>query len=126
MTIQNTFKWSAVLFLTLSSSCNKDAETDTGNGVCTELAEGRWFMAGSVYGMSMDAILTLNDAGCSFTFSDWNMSMDVPDGGTIQGDAVTLDGNGTREWGDCEGIADDNSTIVGACSDGATFEMNFQ
>jgi hypothetical protein len=129
MPTRNTNKWSAALLLTLFPACNKDADTDlddTASGACTALTEGRWDLAGSTFGMSMDAILTLSDDGCAFTFSDWNMSMDVPDGGTAQGDSITLNGSGTREWSNCTGIAEDNASVVGACDDGATFEMNLQ
>jgi hypothetical protein len=120
---------SAVFLLILCPACNKDADTDlddTASGTCTELTEGRWDLTGSSFGMSMDAILTLSEGGCAFTFSDWNMSMDVPDGGTAQGDSITLNGSGTREWSNCTGTAEDNASVVGACDDGATFAMNLQ
>jgi hypothetical protein len=138
MTTQNTLRWSIALLFTLGTACNKEAETDavdtaetgdtvdTASETCAALTEGHWDMAGSAFGMSMDADLALSEDGCAFTFSGWNMNMDVPDGGTIQGDTITLSGNGRREWAACSGTAEDSSTVVGACSDGATFEMNLQ
>ena len=48
--------------------------------------------------------------------------MDVPDGGFIEDDVVTLTGSGNRNWGECEGTATDTE-MAGQCSDGATFTM---
>ncbi len=129
MTTQTTLRCATGLLLALTSACNKDADTDngdTGSESCAALTEGHWDITGSAFGMNMDADLALSEDGCAFTFSGWNMNMDVPDGGTIQGDTITLNGTGMREWGNCEGTADDDSSVVGACGDGATFDMKLQ
>ena len=117
-----------ILFSILGVACNSDDHSHTddsgtpGNGDCVVLEDSHWTMNGSVFGMSMDADLTVSADGCSFSFSNWNMNMDVPDGGFIEDDVVTLTGSGNRNWGECEGTATDTE-MAGQCSDGATFTM---
>ena len=97
------------------------ADTDVAV-TCTTLPEGVWVMTGNCFGMTMSGTLTLDNTGCAFTFSDWNMSMDVPKGGKVAGDEVTFTGAG---WEDCTGtVADD--VVTGGCDNGCTYEMSPQ
>ncbi|MEZ4236867.1 MAG: hypothetical protein R3F59_12075 [Myxococcota bacterium] len=93
-----------------------------GKDGCTAPAEGAWTMDGSCFGMEMSASVALDADGCSFTFSDWDMAMDVPAGGTVTGTDVALTGDG---WDDCTGTTD-GATISGTCGDGCTFDMAAQ
>nr|MBA2320503.1 hypothetical protein [Deltaproteobacteria bacterium] len=86
---------------------------------CTAITEGDWTADGSCLGMMMSATLTVGTDGCSFEFSNWDMQMDVPDGGTVSGSDVTLTGDG---WTDCTGTTDGTS-INGTCGDGCAFDM---
>src|SRR5687767_7407592 len=67
-----------------------DDDDDTA-AACTPLEAGGWSMDGSCFGMLMTATLTVEADGCSFTFSNWNMAMSVPVGGSVSGTDVTLD-----------------------------------
>ncbi len=81
---------------------------DTGEGsadttvdpACTALAAGSWNVNGSCIGMLMTGDMTLDASGCSFTLGGWNMAMDIPAGGTVEGDTVTFTG---RSWTGCTG-----------------------
>lgn len=99
---------------------------DGGTEGCTALQEGTWTMDGAAGGgMAMEATLTLDTDGCSFTFTDWNMSMgNLPAGGTVAGDQVTLSGDAYFET--CTGTANaDGSEVTGVCADdGAGFSMS--
>jgi hypothetical protein len=104
------------------------ATLDSGTGgtteSCTVFTEGDWEVTGSAVGMTMTGTLTLDPDGCSFAFSDWNMGMDSPEGGTVVGDTVTLNGNsGSRDWSECSGTASDANTASIQCADGATVNM---
>jgi hypothetical protein len=91
---------------------------DEPSGECTAPAEGPWTMNGSCFGMAMAATLTVEADGCSFTFSDWDMAMSSPTGGTVSGDEVTLD------WPELDGCAGttDGATMEGSCGDGCTWD----
>jgi hypothetical protein len=95
-----------------------DDDDDTPAG-CTAVAEGGWSASGSCFGHDMTATLTLGADGCSFTLSSWNMPMSTPDGGTVEGSEVMLDG---ADWTECTGTTD-GSSISGTCSDGCDFDM---
>ena len=41
----------------------------------------------------MDADLDMKAKGCSFAFSNWNMSMSVPEAVTVSGSNVALTGD---------------------------------
>lgn len=106
------------LFLAACSGDTSDEHTDT--SACTELADGTWSASGTCFGMAMSATLTSN--GCSFAFSDWNMAMSVPEGGTVDGTDITFSGTG---WDDCVGTTTDGTSIEGSCAgSGCTFEMS--
>ena len=98
---------------------------DTTGDACTALQEGRWSTTGACFGMPMDAEVTMDVDNCAFTFSDWNMAMSVPDGGTIAGDTLTFTGDG---WTDCTGTIDeDGSSVTGVCAEsGCAFGMTAQ
>ena len=97
-------------------------DTDTNEPAgCTAPSEGVWTMSGSCFGMDMVGTLTLEADGCSFTFSDWDMAMSVPEGGTVSGNAVTFTGAG---WNDCTGTTDGTS-MSGGCGDGCTYDGSF-
>jgi hypothetical protein len=70
--------------------------------------------------MGMSANVTLTGDGCTFEFSDWNMMMDVPKGGSLVDDALTLSGSGG--WSSCTGTAEEKSMDV-VCRDGCVFHM---
>jgi hypothetical protein len=95
-----------------------DTDTDTETG-CTPLTEGPWTADGSCFGMVMSATLTVGTDGCSFTFSDWDMAMSVPEGGTVAGSDIALTG---ANWDDCTGTTDGTS-MQGTCGDGCAFTM---
>lgn len=67
---------------------------------CTALTAGSWNVNGSCIGMLMTGDMTLDASGCSFTLGGWNMAMDIPAGGTVEGDTVTFTG---RNWAGCTG-----------------------
>lgn len=100
--------------------------TDGTDGSCVALQEGDWTTDGAAGGgMPMQATLTLGEDGCSFTFSDWNMAMtNLPAGGTVAGDQVTLSGDAYFET--CTGTVNaDGSAASGICDDdGAGWEMS--
>ena len=100
-----------------------DSDTDTDVG-CTKMVEGVWSMDGSCYGMAMSATLTLDPKdACTFAFSDWNMAMESPGGGSVSG--TTLHLSGLDGWDTCEGKTDGKSA-AGTCPDRAycVFEMS--
>lgn len=107
---------------TTDSGADTDTEdTDTPTTGCTAPSEGGWSMNGSCFGMLMTGTLTVESDGCSFTFSDWDMPMSVPDGGTVDGDDVTLDWPGLDG---CTGTTDGTS-MEGSCGDGCTWDGTF-
>jgi hypothetical protein len=57
-----------------------------------------------------------------FTFSDWNMMMESPGGGSVSGTRLTL--SGLDGWDTCTGETD-GKTATGTCPDRAqcVFEM---
>jgi hypothetical protein len=102
---------------TTDTDIDTDFETD---GSCSPIVEGGWTANGSCFGMLMTATLTLSAQGCTFAFSDWDMAMDVPEGGKVSGaDEVALTGPG---WESCTGESD-GATMSGTCDDGCTFEL---
>ena len=106
----------------LDGGTDDSAPTDPSSTGCTALSEGRWTGDGPAFGMEMGATLTLDVSGCSFTFSDWSMAMDVPAGGTVAGDEVTL--NGSAYWESCSGTATSSDAFTVVCADdGASLEM---
>jgi hypothetical protein len=114
-------KHALTLLLLCACAANKDTPADDSDtpddATCPALEAGTWSGNGSCFGMSMSA--TLSADGCGFTFSDWNMAMDVPEGGELDGETFTLTGDG---WTDCTGTATATS-MEGACDDGCVFEM---
>lgn len=94
-------------------------DTDTVDVTCTTLAEGSWLVNGACIGMDMTGTLTLDQSGCGFEFSAWSMMMDMPAGGTVDGDSVTLTGAG---WTDCTGTLA-GGVVDGTCGDGCAFHM---
>lgn len=109
----------------VAAACAGDtdvADTDTDDPAgCTTPSEGAWTMNGSCFGMAMGGTLTVEADDCSFTFSDWDMAMSVPSGGTVSGDTVNFTGAG---WDDCSGTTDGTS-MTGACGDGCTYDGSF-
>lgn len=97
-----------------------DVGTETTTGAaCTELTSGTWTADGLAFGMAMGVVLEMDVAGCSFTLTDWSMSMggDLPESGTVDGDQVTLAGP-TSYWASCTGTAAaDGTSIDGTCAD---------
>lgn len=91
-----------------------------GDGDCTALADGTWSLGGAALGMAMTATVTMDPAACTFTFSEWSMAMVVPDGGVVDGDTVTLTGEG---FDDCVGTIGEDGGVEGTCGDGDAFTM---
>ena len=91
-----------------------------GSPQCTALADGTWAVDGTAIGMAMTVTITMDAEACTFAFSEWSMAMEVPDGGVIDGDAVTLTGDG---FDDCAGTVAADGTVEGTCGDGGTFSM---
>ena len=94
---------------------------DTGEGsadttvepACTALTAGSWNVNGSCIGMLMTGEMTLDASGCSFTLGGWNMAMDIPAGGTVEGDTVTFTG---RNWTGCTGtVASTGMRVDATC-----------
>jgi hypothetical protein len=127
----------AFVLIGLLTACSEN-ETDTSGGACsllpvtagatcTELASGTWTVGGPALGMPMDATVTMDSAGCTFTFSEWSMQMDpdlVPTGGVIDGDTLALTGTVDR-WSECVATIDASDVISGTCcDDGAGFDMS--
>jgi len=77
-----------------------DVADTTVEPACTALAAGSWNVNGSCIGMLMTGDMTLDASGCSFTLGGWNMAMDIPAGGTVEGDTVTFTG---LSWTGCTG-----------------------
>jgi hypothetical protein len=108
-------RWWVTLAVVALSACDGG-----GTGTCTALADGTWTVDGTAIGMAMTATVTMDPGACTFTFSEWSMAMAVPEGGVIDGDAVTLSGDG---FDDCVGEIAANGTVEGTCGDGGTFSM---
>ncbi len=91
-----------------------------GDATCTPLASGEWTINGSAMGMPMGATVTMDADKCEFAFSDWSMEMlSLPIGGSIDGTALTLDGD--AHWSSCTGTVDAEGTgASGTCSDDGT------
>lgn len=106
----------------VDSDTDTDADTDADTDTCLALTAGRWDLDGPAFGMAMDADLAMDVDGCSFTFANWNMSMSVPDGGTVSGSNVTF--TGSSYWTTCTGTATSKADASGTCSDdGANWTM---
>lgn len=89
-------------------------------GDCAAPTPGTWEAAGSCFGMSMTVTLAEGDDACAFTLEDWSMDHgDAPDGGSIDGDAVSLTGEG---FDGCTGTLD-GDTMSGICGDGCAWEL---
>lgn len=99
-----------------------DDTDDTDNTVtCDPLADGRYAARGSCFGMTMGVMLDMDDARCSFVLDDWSMNHgDLPDGGTVDGDQVTLSGPG---FDGCAGTID-GDVVSGTCDDGCAWELS--
>jgi hypothetical protein len=109
-------RWTAVI--AALAACN-------GGGDCTELASGGWTTDGAAGGgMEMTGTLTMDAKTCTFTMTDWSMAMtNLPDGGTVDGDQVTLSGADIPVG--CVGTAsEDGTSVEGACEDGSAFSMH--
>jgi len=98
------------------------AETDT---PCVVLQSGTWVGSGDAFPMKMNVTLTMNAGACSFTLK-WSMNHGAnADGGTLQGDTVTLFSNGTDYYYSCVGTADGPGHVSGVCADdGASFDLS--
>lgn len=86
------------------------ADTEVGP-LCTSIAAGAWNVNGTCIGMLMTGDLTVDASGCGFTLGGWNMNMDVPAGGTIDGETVSFTG---RNWLTCTGTVAANGRRVDA------------
>jgi hypothetical protein len=68
--------------------------------------------------MLLDASLTMDVTGCTFAFSDWNMGMDSPSGGSVTGTTATF--AGSSHWESCEGEIDGSNGVSALCTDDST------
>ena len=100
-----------------------DGDTDTDTDVsCEPIDEGRWTMGGTQFGMTMAADVAVDVAACAFAFSNWNMAMSVPDGGTMNGTAIQL--TGSDDWSTCTGVAESATEASGTCASGGSWTMS--
>ena len=104
------------------STADSDTDGATEEG-CTELTSGDWVGSGAAFGMSMGVELEMDAEGCTFELNNWSMNMgSLPDGGTVDGDQVTLAGD--SYWESCVGTADSVGEVSGVCDDdGAAFSL---
>jgi hypothetical protein len=97
---------------------------DSGEEVaCAILDDGLYEVLGSCFGHTMTVDLAMDDSACSFTLDDWSMVMgQIPSGGTVAGDEVTLSG-----WSleGCVGTAD-GGTLSGVCDGGCAWEFTYE
>lgn len=89
-----------------------------GSGECTALEDGEWAFDGAAIGMAMGGTVTMDVDGCTFEISEWTMAMsDLPTGGEVVGDEVTLTGEDAY-WSTCTGKVDSaGKAVSGACAD---------
>jgi len=117
---------SACASKTVDSGDDSDAsETDTDvEPACVALTSGRWEGSGPAFGMAMGVDLTMDEADCSFTLTNWSMDMGpIADAGTVDGEEVTLAGPDDY-WSSCTGTVEDAGSVSGVCTeDGAAFEL---
>ncbi|MFZ5479276.1 MAG: hypothetical protein ACOZNI_21100 [Myxococcota bacterium] len=117
--------------LALLAACpggTADSEPLKGGETCTALTTGTWTFTGPAWGMGdnpMDGDVAMDAESCTFTLGEWDMVMDdLPAGGAVDGDQVTLDGLNSY-WRSCLGTATE-TTVSGVCEDdGLAFEMAF-
>ena len=100
---------------------DSDTDTDTDTDSCKPIKSGRWAAGGTAYGMSMYADVAVDAKACSFTFSNWNMGMSVPEGGTMDGTDIEL--TGSTFWSTCTGGAKSPTEAEGVCGGGETWMM---
>lgn len=130
--------WASMLVCVAVVGCNTGGDSDAGgdtNGSDTEatdgtndaapcavLEAGSYTAKGSCFGMKMGADLAFDVDSCTFTFDNWSMDMSVnPDGGTVDGDDVTMTGGGMDG---CTGTID-GGTMQGVCDDGCAWTFTF-
>jgi hypothetical protein len=88
---------------------------------CDSLFTGGWTASGEGFGMggsTMTASLEFSQGGCSFTLTDWDMAMDMPSGGTLDGSAVTLTDDAGEPWRNCTGTIASETSMSGTCDGG--------
>ncbi len=100
-----------------------DSEPLVGGDTCVALTSGPWTFSGEAFGMgdaTMGGDVTFDAEACTFTISNWSMTMDdLPTGGALDGDSVQLDGLSSR-WRTCTGTAPDEDNASGTCSEDNT------
>jgi hypothetical protein len=104
----------AVVSMTLSCT---DKNEDSAAGE----TDADWAMGGTAYGMAMNADVAVDVDACSFEFSDWNMGMSVPEGGTMNGTDIQL--TGSDFWSTCTGVAKSPTEAEGLCGGGESWAM---
>lgn len=93
---------------------------DTNEPACVAVADGTYVATGSCFAMTMTVDLAFDAGACAFSLDNWSMNHgDAPDGGSLDGDAVTLTGTG---FDGCAGTwaAD---AMTGTCDDGCVWEL---
>jgi hypothetical protein len=94
---------------------------DAAERTCDALPSGGWTVDGACFGMSMGVGLAFDADDCSFTLDDWSMTHGgMPEGGTVDGDAVLLTGG---DFEGCEGALD-GASMSGVCPDGCAWELS--
>jgi hypothetical protein len=96
-----------------------------GSDTCTSLEDGGWTFDGAAIGMTMGGTVEMDVTNCLFAISEWSMEMsDLPSGGEVEGDTVTLSGDAPY-WASCTGkVNTDGTEVSGNCDDGAAFTMS--
>jgi hypothetical protein len=123
----------ALLLLALTACGTAGDATDEGvdtdvvdtqvGSACTVLKDGTWDASGTCFGMRMSTTLTFDAASCTFTLTDWDMEMETPNptGGSVDGDAVSLDG---EPWAtSCTATASAPNRFTGTCEEGCAFQF---
>lgn len=111
----------SLLPLLLAGSACDGSTADSGEaGSCETLADGSYEVRGSCFGMTMTVSVDMDDPACTFVLDDWSMDHgEQPDGGTVDGDQVSLSGEGFEG---CTGTVDGDG-VSGICEDGCAWEL---
>lgn len=104
---------------TTTDSTTTTSETTQTTPACTEVTTGdNWAWYGECPQMKTPCVVTFTD--CSVTVEyPGGMTMDMPTGGTIEGNTITFAGGKKLN---CVGTIEDGENISGTC-DGCTFTL---
>jgi hypothetical protein len=105
-----------------------DSDTDTEIG-CTRMLAGPWALdhapTATTLGTAPYGTLSMDPAGCSFVFTEWDTPPDgLPTGGTVTDSDLVL--SGSAYWESCTGtVTSDGIDASGTCAeDGEAFSLS--